>query len=93
MAFLKGGGHGGKAEDDGWIGQQAQRWQNWPADGKLGKKWQSPPSDIICHFSRKTQVKSAKEESKSPGEMEAKVAMVDNLVNLFIQGNHDELCM
>ena len=35
----------------------------------------------------KTQVKSAKEESKSPGEMEAKVAMVDNLVNLFIQGN------
>ena len=33
-----------------------------------------------------TQVKSAKEESRSPGEMEAKVAMVDNLVNLFIQG-------
>ena len=38
-------------------------------------------------------MKSAKEESKSPGEMEAKVAMVDNLVNLFIQGNHDEICM
>ena len=39
------------------------------------------------------QVKSAKEESKSPGEMEAKVAMVDNLVNLFIQGTHYEICM
>ena len=36
-------------------------------------------------------MKSAKEESKSPGEMEAKVAMVDNLVNLFIQGNRDQL--
>ena len=36
------------------------------------------------------QVKSAKEESKSPGEMEAKVAMVDNLVNLFIQGDDDD---
>ena len=32
-------------------------------------------------------MRSAKEESKSPGEMEAKVAMVDNLVNLFIQGS------
>ena len=40
-----------------------------------------------------SQVKSAKEESKSPGEMEAKVAMVDNLVNLFIQGTRDEICM
>ena len=33
------------------------------------------------------QVVTAKEESKSRGEMNAKVAMVDNLVNLFIQGN------
>ena len=30
---------------------------------------------------------TAQEESSHPGEVEAKVAMVDNLVNLFIQGN------
>ena len=32
-------------------------------------------------------VVKAKEESRSKMEMEAKVAMVDNLVNLFIKGN------
>ena len=32
-------------------------------------------------------VVKAKEESRTKMEMEAKVAMVDNLVNLFIKGN------
>ena len=33
------------------------------------------------------QVTSAQQESRNPGEMKAKVAMVDNLVNMFIQTN------